>query len=94
MHALIDNLDGDGRADLNVDFCAAIPMLTITGSFGIPIEQALDIRGAPDASDTPTAMFEILEPIIAAPARAPQDDLISVLVEAEMHRRGRRRPTG
>ena len=46
VHALIDNLEGEGRADLNVDFCAAIPMLTITGSFGIPIAQALDIRAA------------------------------------------------
>ena len=35
-----------GRAELNVDFCAAIPVLTITGSFGVPVEQALDIREA------------------------------------------------
>ena len=33
-----------GRAELNVDFCAAIPVLTITGSFGIPVERALDVR--------------------------------------------------
>ena len=30
------------RAELNVDFAAAIPVLTITGSFGVPVEQALD----------------------------------------------------
>ena len=34
----------EGRAELNVEFCAAIPVLTITGSFGVPLEQALDIR--------------------------------------------------
>ena len=41
---LIDGLAHDGRAELNVDFCAAIPLLTITGSFGVPVEQALEIR--------------------------------------------------
>ena len=43
---LIDGLVDDGRAELNVDFFAAIPVLTITGSFGVPVEQALDIRQA------------------------------------------------
>ena len=36
VHALIDSFVDDGRAELNVDFCAAIPVLTITGSFGVP----------------------------------------------------------
>ena len=31
VHALIDGFVDDGRAELNVDFCAAIPVLTITG---------------------------------------------------------------
>ena len=44
VHALIDAFVDEGRAELNVDFCAAIPVLTITGSFGIPVDQALDIR--------------------------------------------------
>ena len=43
---LVDGLARDGRAELNVDFFAAIPLLTITGSFGVPIEQALEIRQA------------------------------------------------
>ena len=46
VDVLIDGFVGDGQADLNVDFCAAIPVLTITGSFGVPVEQALDIRAA------------------------------------------------
>ena len=46
MDLLIDGFAHDGRAELNVDFCAAIPVLTITGSFGVPVEQALDIRQA------------------------------------------------
>ena len=36
VELLIDGFARDGRAELNVDFCAAIPILTITGSFGVP----------------------------------------------------------
>jgi cytochrome P450 len=81
VHALIDEFVDDGRAELNVDFAAAIPVLTITGSFGVDVEQALIIREFL-MSDTPR-VFGILEPIIAARRTAPEEDLISVLVEAE-----------
>jgi cytochrome P450 len=80
VQLLIDNFVDDGRAELNVDFAAAIPVLTITGSFGIPVEQALVVR---ESMQQPLAIVEILEPIVAARREAPQDDLISVLVEAE-----------
>ena len=79
--ALIEAILSEGRAELNVDFCAAIPVLTITGSFGVPVEEALDIRAAlPDAM----AVIGRLAPIIAARREQPSDDLISVLVEAEL----------
>jgi cytochrome P450 len=78
---LIDTFEGAGRAELNVDFCAAIPVLTITGSFGVPVEQALDIR---EALHQPQELVEMIKPIVAARRDEPQDDLISVLVEAEM----------
>jgi len=81
VHALIDQFVGDGHAELNVDFAAAIPVLTITGSFGVDVEQALVIREFL-ISDTPRC-FAILEPILAARREQPEDDLISVLVEAE-----------
>jgi cytochrome P450 len=78
---LVDRLAGEGRAELNVDFCAAIPVLTITGSFGVPVEKALDIRAA---INDPAAVIEVIKPIVAARRESPQDDLISVLVEAEL----------
>lgn len=81
VHALIDEFVDEGRAELNVDFAAAIPVLTITGSFGVDVQQALVIREFL-MSDTPR-VFRILEPIIAARRTAPDDDLISVLVEAD-----------
>jgi cytochrome P450 len=81
VHQLIDGFAEDGRAELNVDFCATIPVLTITGSFGVPVDQALVIRSS---LTNPRAVVDILAPIVAARRSEPQDDLISVLVQAEL----------
>lgn len=81
VQLLIDHFEREGQAELNVDFCAAIPVLTITGSFGVPVEQALDIR---EALHQPADLVEMIKPIVAARREAPEDDLISVLVEAEI----------
>ncbi|AEV71764.1 cytochrome P450 [Mycolicibacterium rhodesiae NBB3] len=79
---LIDGFAGDGRAELNVDFCAAIPILTITGSFGLPVEQALDVRES--LGRDPQKVIDLIRPVIEARRQDPQDDLISVLVQAEI----------
>jgi cytochrome P450 len=85
VHALIDRIERAGRADLNVDVFAAIPLLTITGSFGISIADALDIRGAVTSDGLGLGEFlRIVPPIIAARREQLGDDLISVLVEAEV----------
>ncbi|HET6948874.1 MAG TPA: cytochrome P450 [Acidimicrobiales bacterium] len=81
IHGLVDAFVGDGRAELNVDFCAAIPLLTITGSFGVPVEQALDIRA--NLHDQ-AAITSALRDVVAARRERPEDDLISVLVQAEL----------
>jgi cytochrome P450 len=80
VHTLIDAFEG-ARAELNVELCAAIPVLTITGSFGVPIEQALDVR---ESLSQPDRVIEIMAPIVAARRECPADDLISVLVAAEI----------
>jgi cytochrome P450 len=85
VHALLDRIEGQGSADLNVDVFAAIPLLTITGSFGISIEDALDIRAAVTSDGVGLGEFlRIVPPIIAARREEQGDDLISVLVEAEV----------
>jgi cytochrome P450 len=81
VHLLIDGFVAEGRAELNVDFCAAIPVLTITGSCGVPVDQALVLR---EALNRPAEVVEMLAPIVAARREQPEDDLISVLVEAEV----------
>jgi cytochrome P450 len=81
VHALIDSFEREGRAELNTDFCAAIPVLTITGSFGIDVAQALDVR---EHLRDPNAVAEIVGPIVEARRAHPEDDLISVLAGAEI----------
>jgi cytochrome P450 len=81
VHGLIDSFVDQGSAELNVDFCAAIPVLTITGSFGIDVGQALDVR---ERLRDPAAVGEIVAPIVEARRAEPRDDLISVLTQAEI----------
>jgi cytochrome P450 len=81
VSGLIDCFEANGRAELNVEFCAAIPVLTITGSFGVGVEQALDIR---ESLQRPDLLVEIIKPIVAARREKPEDDLISVLVQSEI----------
>jgi len=80
VNLLIDGFADEGRAELNVDFAAAIPVLTITGSFGVSVDRALVIR---QSLSRPMELIEILQPIVEARRETPQDDLISVLVDAE-----------
>ena len=84
VHGLIDGFEADGRAELNVDFDAAIPMLTITGSFGLTIEQALEVRAALEGMPGGRPLEQYIMPIIAARREKPHDDLIGVLCEAEV----------
>jgi cytochrome P450 len=81
VEALVDGIVAEGRAELNVDFCAPIPVMTITGSFGISVERALDVR---ESMGDPMKIIEMLTPIIEARRAEPSDDLISVLVESEI----------
>ena len=81
VNTLIDAIVAEGRAELNVDFCAAIPVLTITGSFGVSVEEALEVRAS---LANPMSLVEHLAPVVAARREKPQDDLISVLVQAEI----------
>jgi cytochrome P450 len=84
VHGLIDGFEAEGRAELNVDFDAAIPVLTITGSFGLSVDQALDVRASLQGVDALSRLTGYLVPVIAARREEPQDDLLSVLCQAEL----------
>ncbi|WIM88077.1 cytochrome P450 [Candidatus Mycobacterium wuenschmannii] len=88
VHDIIDALFAliadKGHADLNVEFFAPIPLLTICSSFGVSVEEALQVRAA-IVSDTAgiTAISEIVKPIVAARRHNARDDLVSMLVNEE-----------
>ena len=86
MHQLIDSFERDDHADLNIEFCAPIPMLTITGSFGLTDRGGARGRGprSPPTAATRPPSSACCMPIIAARREEPTDDLISVLVQAEI----------
>jgi cytochrome P450 len=86
VHALIDGFEADGHGELNVDFDAAIPVLTITGSFGLAVEDALNIRAALGNAITGgnDVLASYVFPVIEARRAQPEDDLISVLVQSEI----------
>lgn len=85
VEALADGLESEESVDLNTDFCSLIPLATITGSFGIGLEDALAVRAAvttePPRNDV---LLDLLLPIVESRRKEPADDLITVLVEAEV----------
>ncbi len=93
VHAVIDGFIHEAAADLNLDFCAVIPLLTITGSFGVGVESSVELRDAllhdqqaflshqrADAGE----FIRFLGPILDAARSSRRDDLLSVLVDAEV----------
>ncbi|MBE1530211.1 cytochrome P450 [Actinomadura algeriensis] len=90
--SLLDRIEARGSAELNVEFCALLPLLTITGSFGVGMDDTLRLRelieqmiGATVERDDRIAAAaeagEILGPVIADRRAEPRDDLISKLLQ-------------
>lgn len=90
-----------GYAELNAELCSRIPLQTITSSFGLTREEALDFReGAGEnaaMAQDPEAMMarherttEMLRRVIDQRREHPQDDVITILVETEIEEDGER----
>jgi cytochrome P450 len=94
VHRLIERMAQADRADLNIDFCARIPVYTITTGIGLDGDEALRFRHAylnstSQSRNTTMAdrirngriVEETLLGLIYARRAAPQDDLISFLLD-------------
>jgi cytochrome P450 len=90
---LVAALEQDGRADLNLQLCALLPLLTITGSFGVSAEEAIEYADlvykmlGQDAAERETAAAELAERTLALAAERrmhPHDDLLSHLAASEI----------
>lgn len=88
---LLNRIERRGRADLNLEFCALLPLLTITSSFGVSMDDALRLRelieqmisGIEDRETklaASAAAGELVLPIIADRRANPRDDLLSKLI--------------
>jgi cytochrome P450 len=97
----ISAFEHEGRAELNADLCARIPLQTITASFGLTREEAFEFREGAEGSgmgaidpaaaaarhERTTAM---LRRVIEDRRRHPQDDVITMLVQTELDEQGER----
>lgn len=89
---LIDRLRTRDRAELNLDYCARIPVYTITTAIGLEGDEALVFRDAfvksgglanipiEVARQASATVQRMLLDLIAARRAQPQDDLISFLL--------------
>jgi cytochrome P450 len=100
----ISALEHNGRAELNAELCSRVPLQTITSSFGLTRQEALDFREGAEGGGMP-AMDEsahdamltrherttaMLRRVIEDRRAQPQDDIISLLVQSEIEEDGQR----
>jgi cytochrome P450 len=91
----ISAFEGNGRAELNAELCSRIPLQTITSSFGLTREEALEFReGAEGGGMAGGASYErsgaVLRRVIEDRRAHPQDDVITALVQSEIDEDGSR----
>jgi cytochrome P450 len=92
-----------GNAELNAEYCSRIPLQTITSSFGLTRDEALDFRegaesgmayGAEEGADTLKDRAErttaMLKRVIEERRAEPGDDVITMLVQSEIEEDGQR----
>jgi len=96
VQRLIERLQSRDRAELNLDFCARIPVHTISTSIGMSGDDSLKFRDAyvkssgigrttPELQRAAGATVEnMLLGLITARRREPADDLASFLIEAKL----------
>ncbi|MDB6107726.1 MAG: hypothetical protein JWO52_7725 [Gammaproteobacteria bacterium] len=91
---LVSTFEKNGKADLNQELCARLPMHTITRAFGLPSEDALDFRyhlmrglnmriSKEDRAVSDEVVSRLLAQAILARRASPGNDVITRLVAAE-----------
>jgi cytochrome P450 len=96
VEELVDGFEGEQKVDLNSQLFARLPLRTVTAGFGLSPSEGLAFRRHVLASMAFDATLEekgasmraanaILEKVVRERQAEPQDDLISQLVQAELH---------
>ena len=98
VNEAVSAFEARGWAELNAELCARIPLQTITSSFGMSQDEALEFRenteGERDDEEAVAARAarsaQMLKHIIDDRRLNPQDDVITMLVQAEIEEDGER----
>jgi len=97
---LIERLRERDRGELNIDYCARIPVYTITTAIGLEGDDALNFRDAfvksggiaridPEVARAAAAtVYRMLQELIDARRAEPRDDLISFLLTSRLQLKG------
>lgn len=101
IERLIDRMSQGDRAELNIDYCARIPVYTITTAIGLDGDEALRFRHAylnstsasrdismEDRIRNGQLVESLLLGLITARRDEPQDDLISYLLKSTLRMPG------
>jgi cytochrome P450 len=99
----MSGFEGRGNAELNAEYCSRIPLQTITSSFGLTRDEALDFRegaeggmaysaeeGADTLKDRAERTTAMLKRVIEERRVEPRDDVITMLVQSEIEEDGQR----
>ena len=95
VHHLVDQIERDGSADLVSQFTFTYPLRVMAHVMGLPIEDfaqfhhwALELLAIAEDPERGFAaaqrLVDYLQPIVEERRRAPGDDLVSTLVQAEV----------
>ena len=95
VELLISSIEKNGRADLNADFFARLPMHVVAAGFGLSPEQGLGFRDAMQKLFAPTVSdaekgaalkesLAILGEVITERQKEPRDDIITRLTQAKL----------
>lgn len=90
VNDLITDFEADGQADLNLQFCAPLPLFVTTRSLGVPDAEALNyshlsnLMYESSSYEASAALHDLLLPMVHDRAEHPRDDLLSVLTQAEL----------
>jgi cytochrome P450 len=102
VDSLVDNFEGKDRAELNLQYCARVPVHTVTRAVGLRGEDALIFRQALVSSQGsrkgPKAQMEAFQTVqrmlmeqITKRRSEPGEDVLSWLIAAEIHPPGEER---
>ena len=94
-HEIVDRFVGRGEADLVAEFTTVLPFYAITRKLGLPratddqmrawADRMLTYQTDPDSAvGAATEFSRVIEPLLEARRSAPEEDLLSELLSAEL----------